>query len=333
MENSLQRRGKESMIRKVCTALSVVLISVVFLHSIYADDPVKNKKKIFNEYKAIANKAKNINGVCQFAVQHQYMGKFPNQMEILFELVYSLPVEDPVYRDNSELYFRTFALLDWQIALNNRRLEGTRKINSVYSDLYTSHPLIKNTSHVSIKNVSTSIDMEFRFAVDPVSPKAPQPMLDMYIPPELYAWHYLPDLWYPNPELFGFPKDVDSVKTQRVEGLISFNYTPESIEKSLLAYLQKCAKDPTLSPSDLFIYFSISPDTKHCPSLIIKTEVNGKDQILFSITNSKVTPSINGFALPTRTVLYTNAAADDAKEYWGPNYFGTFFLKGFERTN
>jgi hypothetical protein len=128
------------------------------------------------------------------------------------------------------------------------------------------------------------------------------------------------------------PEDLDQVMGKGDINLAAFVFSPEDMNLSLLTYIRQNTHNAELKEGDLTISLVIAKDTHYCKSLVISTQSGDKKQIVFNITNSGSTPTLQGFALPTSTVLYSTALAkENNAENWKTKYFTQISVKSFER--
>lgn len=288
---------------------------------------------LFNAYLQSSRAAHEFKGSIFCQSQHIYTGQIQDPLPKALEFYYLNPVEDPIYQEQSPLFFKTYTLIDWNVRLENQLMEGSHKMTTASTDLFAADAMIANPSNASLKQMKSTDGNEYRISIPSITTENISIPYQIFTVPELFTWHYLPDLWYPEPLKLGFPADPKKVATRASRQVAIYTYTPEKLPDSLLQLLRKNSLNPNLKTEDLQIIFTVSRATNQCKSLQIATTVDEKTQLLLCVANNGTTLAVTGFTIPDTTVMYTQAAQQTEEGLkWGTNYFAQYTLNSFERS-
>ena len=319
------------MKRSIWIILSILFLFFAGFGAGWAQEEV-NYKEILSTYKQEVKSAHSFSGTLYLQCQHTYIDVMQEGFPKLIENTFYLPVEDPIYQKVNPLFFKSYAQADLKAVVNGKKQTTTRKITSANTDLYASCPLVKNPSNEALKQCKSRDPLESQYVISLGKDNDSKPEVDLLIPADLYAWHYIPNLWYPDPVQLGFPEDITKVNIQRGNQVVAFMFTPTKFDPALMNLFRKNTLNPNLSPKDLKIILTINPKTNYCTALYIDAEIDKKRQMLFNIINSGATPTLAGFTTPSTTVMYSQAfqREDNGSLTVGLNYFASFSLTSFE---
>lgn len=322
------------MIRKSSFGFLCFAVSLLMLQPTWAAKETKpDFASIFNTYLHCASAAHDFKGTVVCQSQHIYADKLSGSMPKAIEHFYMLPVEDSIYKEHNPLFFKTYTLIDWNVHLDGQEIQGTHKMTNVSTDFYAANAMISNPSNASLKRLKSAAGGEYPITIPPVTTKNVTIPVQIFTAPELFTWHYLPDLWYPEPLKLGFPKDVSKVSTRSSRKVVVYTYTPESLPDSFMKLLRRNSLNDALQLEDLQILLTVARDTNQCKSFQIATTIDKKMQLLFCIANNGASLSVSGFTMPDTTIMYTQSAQKtDEGLKWGTSYFAQYSLKSFERS-
>lgn len=320
------------MINKRSRILSILFLLCAGFSPLWAKDAI-NYEEILSIYQQGVKSSHDFKGTLYFETQQIYVDSIKEGFPKIIENTYFFPVEDPLYQNVNPLFFKSFSVTNQKAVINGKKQTITRKISNAYTDLFASSPLVPSTSNEMLKHFKTTDPLETQFSLSLNKNSEAKSEPDIFCPPDLSTWHYMPNLWFPGTDQLGFPKDITLVNCKNSNQVIVYLYTPEKIDESLMNYLRKNTMKADLSHNDLEIILTIETKTNYCKSLLIVAKFDQKRRTLFNIVNSGSTPTYAGFTMPSLTLVNSLAAKkeEDGTITWGTNYYGQFSLSSFER--
>ncbi|MFB3785875.1 MAG: hypothetical protein ACE15F_05840 [bacterium] len=285
--------------------------------------PLPSAAGVYYAYMKNAALAHHWKGTLQINYQRMYIRKVDDPLRKELEAIFSLPCQDPLYQTHPALYMKSHVQMNWLTTLDEKSLSGRQQLVDSYTHLTAVHPSLAAPPDAILRRLIPLTGLEFRFSF-PAAPGQATPTAPRFLlPPELAAWHYPPNLWYPLPALTGFPKDLKAVQIRSQEaGSITYVYTPAQLDPGLLLYFRDLIRRPQLDLRDLTNILILDPLSNSCRSFSITCQADGKQRPLLSIAHGDADPALQPFPVPAISTLFTSFLVEEGdKPAWNTNYF------------
>ncbi len=278
---------------------------------------------VYYAYIKNAVQAHQWKGELQFNYQRMYIRQVDEPLRKELEAIFSLPNQDPLFTAHPTLYMKSHVQMHWLTHLDEKSLSGRQQLVDAYTHLSAIHPSLTAPPDAILRRLTPLTGLEFRFSF-PAAPGQSIPTAPRFLlPPELAAWHYPPNLWYPLPAMTGFPKDMKTVQVRSQEaGAITYVFPPAQMDPALLQYFRDLSRQPQLNLKDLTNILILDPLTSSCRSFSITCQADGKQRPLLSIAHGDADPALQPFPVPAISTLFTSFMVEEGgKPAWNTNYF------------
>ncbi|MBI1388888.1 MAG: hypothetical protein GC154_10620 [bacterium] len=254
---------------RLITAINLWVCASVFCFHAAAQSTI-SKEEVLRNYLDHVQAAQELQAHIKFQYHRFYKNIVTDDLKPELEDLYSLPVEDALYKE-FPLFFNSAMMMDWDIILNGVKMTGAQRLLSSYTILTTNDPRV-NASGDQLRKLesSTTVAPEYRFTLQPIGNDVDSNMLHLIIPQAMVDFHYIPNLWYPRPELIGMPSDVNKIefRTNSIDPHV-FLFTPERLDGELMTFLRGLAMNQELQESDLTVMLVIDKSNFSCLKLDI----------------------------------------------------------------
>lgn len=279
-----------------------------------------SNQSVFEAYLENAREVRNMGVQTSIDLQRMYTRPVSEADRKELETVFALTVEDPVYSNHPDLFFKSFAEFSWEVTVNAAEMSGIQRLRGAYAHLSVGSP--RDGGEI-VKKLQSVSDYIHRFTMPPAGAGGGEEFPHIMLPAELSSWHHLFTLWYPAPEEAGMPEDRSKIemKGQPSDPLILV-FHPEGLDGRMMRYLGGALRRDNLEPEDLTCVLTVDRNTGACRSYSILTSFEGESKMLFGVTNMSESTALSGISFPARTLITTNALYEGENgEYLDTEYY------------
>jgi len=281
---------------------------------------------VLREYQALSATANQCDSQVHLRSQRMLLAEVSSDMKRELERLYGFSPLNPIYRENSVLYFKSHAALDWNVRIQPGSMRGGIVIQNSVTELSGSSPFLDGSDKSVLRRLTLRIPVQHPFALI-VDPTQVETNISQFVLPQLIVdWHYLPRMWYPPVDKIGYPSDPESVRVRvQDDNLIAFIFTPTYMDNHLLGYLRTLTGMPNLGLSDLTNILLLDTLSFSCRSFSITIQSEGKQCPIFSITHANPVASPLPFPVPSVSTIMTSwRDRQQDQSVWAVNYFCQF---------
>lgn len=253
----------------------------------------------------------------------------------LFESLFSLPYEDPLY-NKTPLFFQSGTLMEWDLILNGVTMTIAQQIQS--TDTYIAGQDFRVMDQLEFDRKlharKDRIPLQ-RYTIEEENESLPSPMWPLIAPADLVDRHYLPSMWYPSVDDLYLPESFEAI-TLRGGTMQPYvlQYTPSEIPEDFLIFLRYLSGIPDLQANDLRCITEFDDQTGALLSFGVCIQEGLQRHYLFQLIHRHTGRQVYNLPYPDLTTLSVSAEVEVNEEpEWRMHYMGQFQITQMEGLN
>lgn len=324
-----------SIVQTVCVICLGILLSA--MPAITWSDPDKTEmiETVLQGYQALLDEAHILEARVTVDLMAFQKSMVREAHRPLFESLYSLPIEDPIY-NTAPLYYQSTSLLGWDTILNGVKMTVAQQIKS--SDTYLSPVDFRTMNTLNYDRKLSISHQEFassRFTVESLNTENPAPIWPIIFPKEITDWSYLPNCWYPPRNMLYLPDSAAEIRHRGTDHEAHvLQYKPVGMSESFLIFLQYLSGDPELSVDDLVCIANFDFETHALILFGIAIQEGRNRHHLINLSHTHTGTMLGEVPIPNSSNFSMSAFVPiEDKDEWRMHYMSRFQVNQVELLN